>query len=494
MARGEQLRTTAPPRDEVQPPATPIPWYRQGDLLLAAALCCLYLALMSGHPHSIDGLIIYREAQALAFDQTLRFAPPLLWGGPIVTSKYGIGLALLYLPGLILWSWLRPFVPTPQNQPYDWGQFYADPLYTVAAAPVHALITAGAAYLVGYCCRELGLKRSTALWGMTLYGLGSPALVYARGDWNQPLTGLCWIGAFAAALRYRRTGAGGALALAAGAIGYAILVRPVEGLLLVPAILLVVTASPPPWRAYGSILAGAALGVGITLGVNALRHGSPFTTGYGDEGWTNPLRVGLAGVLVSPGRGILWAFPAMLLAPLGAWHLWRRGQGQVAVALCGLIGAQVLNVALWHIWWGGWNWGPRLLIPALPLIALLSAAGLEGIAARLRTPVAALILAPGLLWALPAVLTNLFGGYAGAYDGTAGSFRVQAYPPLGAWTFLQHWQARAPTDAGAADILWLRVAQTTNNLSLVPPALLLVLGGFLALRAIRTVGQRHSGR
>ena len=107
----------------------------------------------------------------------------------------------------------------------------------------------------------------------------------------------------------------------------------------------------------------------------------------------------------------------------------------------------MLNVALWHAWWGGWNWGPRLVIPALPLLAILGAAGLGQFKPRMRSPIAALLLALGSLWAIPAVLTNLLGGYAGAYDSTAGSFRLQAYPPLGAWTFFQHWRSLALTDA-----------------------------------------------
>jgi hypothetical protein len=376
-------------------------------------------------------------------------------------------------------------VPAPPNQPYDWGQFYLDPLYTIAVAPTHALIAAATAFLIGICCRELGLDRRTALCGMALYGIGSPALVYARGDWNQPLTGLCWLAACYAALRYRRAGGREMLALASAAVGYAILTRPVEGLLLVPAVLLLLCARPLPWRAYGAVLAGAAGGMAITLAANALRQGSPFVTGYGDEGWTNPLLVGLGGLAFSPGRGLLWAFPATLLVPLGLWRWWRGGQRRTALGIGGLVAAQVLNVALWHIWWGGWNWGPRLLVPALPLIALLAAAGLAQLPARWRAPLATALLAAGLLWALPGVLTNLLGGYAGTYDGTAGSFRVRAYPPLGAWAFVQRWRASGLADANAVDILWLRTARASGNASLIPGILLLAASAAFARRALR---------
>ena len=74
-----------------------------------------------------------------------------------------------------------------------------------------------------------------AAWGMAFYGLGSSAVVYARGDFAQPLEGLCWTAALLAALHVRRTGNRAALGAASVAVGYAILTRPVEGMLVLPA-------------------------------------------------------------------------------------------------------------------------------------------------------------------------------------------------------------------------------------------------------------------
>lgn len=362
------------------------------ELIAAFALGCLYFLLMSGHLHSIDGLIMYRDARALVYDHSLRFSPPLLWGGQISVSKYGIGLPLLYVPGLIIWSWLRPFAPTGFTDLYNWGQFYADPLYTVAAAPVHAIVTAASAYLVARFCRALGASHAVALWALALYGIGSPALVYARGDFSQPLTGLCWLVALYAAWRYGQSATIAALVICSLAVGYAVLTRPVEGSLALPAVLFLLYKPAPPWRAWGTVLAGYGIAVLITLLINAARFGSPLKTGYGSETWTTPLPLGLAGALISPGRGLLWSFPALLLIPFGIHQLWRSSARHAALALVGLSVVQLLNVAAWDIWWGGWNWGLRLFAPALPLLAIVAACGIPALTPRLRFWLPALLL------------------------------------------------------------------------------------------------------
>jgi hypothetical protein len=92
---------------------------RKPEFLLSLALGCVYLATMSGHLHSIDGLLVFQQAKALVYEQSLTFGAPVHWPHPIATSKYGIGLSLLYVPGLVVWSWLLPYAPGPSAQPYD---------------------------------------------------------------------------------------------------------------------------------------------------------------------------------------------------------------------------------------------------------------------------------------------------------------------------------------------------------------------------------------
>ncbi|HKP51808.1 MAG TPA: hypothetical protein VJ183_04060 [Chloroflexia bacterium] len=461
------------------------------ELLAALALAALYLAVMSGHLHSIDGLITYRQAESLAFEGSLKWSQPLWLEAPWTTSKYGIGLSLLYVPGLLIWSWLHPYAPMSGAQPFDKALYYDDPYYALAAAPVHIVITVAAAYLVALVCRELGLGKGGALWGLALYGLGSPAIIYSRGDWGQQLEGLCWIAAIYGMLRFRRTANLGPLIFCSIAVCYSLLTRPLEGVLLSATIFALVVPGMHfwrwpvrAWRALAIVGAGFAAGVAITLLVNLLRYGSPLDFGYVGEGWTTPLGVGLTGALVSPARGLLWQFPAVLLAPLGMLWLWRRGRRTLSLALAGLACAQLVNVAAWMWWWGGWNFGLRLFIPALPILAVLAASGIKALPAGARNWIPGLLLMAGLAWAVPCVLTDLAGGYGETYNGTVESFRWDAYPPVGAWTFLHHLYATSSLDTNSIDIVWFRLAREAGNLSLLPMLALLAIAAALATRVL----------
>lgn len=468
---------------------------RNAELLAALALACLYLATMSGHLESVDGLQMYLQARSIVFAHSVYFHPALWWGNTVPTSRYGIGLSLLYIPGLLIWSGLLPHVPVYHDQAYHWALFYADPLYLAAAMPVHALITASSAYLVARCIRALGFDRSAALWGLALYGIASPAIVYARGDGSQSLTGLCWIAGLYAALRAHQSGALRWSLASGAAIGYAVLTRLVDGTFLLPAVLLVMLPhvrvrrwSIATWSAVGAAVASYALAVALNLVVNDLRYGNPLNFGYGSESWTTPLPIGLAGALVSPARGLLWSFPAILLTPLGARALWRTPQRAFALALVGLASVELVNTAAWWAWWGGWDWGLRLFVPALPVLAVLAGCGVSALGGRRRTLAPSLLLLGGIVWAVPCILTDLLAGYAAWADGTAGSFNWRAYPPIGAWAWLRKLRASTITDSSGVDVVWLRLAHLTHEVSLLPLVALMALAAWLALRALAVAG------
>ncbi len=461
-----------------------------GLAFAAVALGALYFALMSGHLHSIDGLITYRQGESLIYEHSLFFSRPLWPGAPWMTSKYGIGLSLLYMPGLLIGSWLHAYTPMVGKKAFDLILFYTDPYYAWAGAPVYILITVTAACLVAFVCRELGLSRNLSLWSFALYGIGSPALIYSRGDWSQQLEALCWIAAIYGALKFRRSGSSGAV-LCSLALAYALLTRPVEGLLISVAILLILapnvrlrTWSGVQWR--GVIIAGlgASLGVVLTLAINWARYGSPFVFGYEGEGWTNPLWVGLIGSTISPARGILWEFPAVLFLPAGVVSLLHTSHRKVAGLLTLLLLVQLVNVSAWLWWWGGVDYGLRLFVPALPLLAVFSAVGLSRLGKSVRNRVALVAIVAALLFSIPCILTDLYAGYGETYDGTLDSLRLDSYPLFSAFGYMHHLVATHPLDLTGIDIMWVRLVGQTGGLSLLPMVFLLILACVAAARAI----------
>ncbi|MFQ3581002.1 MAG: hypothetical protein SNJ67_01580 [Chloracidobacterium sp.] len=119
----------------------------------------------------------------------------------------------------------------------------------------------------------------------------------------------------------------------------------------------------------------AACGVGLLIfGLyNLLRFGHPLNTGkFAIPGhpsfWGNPL-YGIPGLLLSPGKGVLWYSPPIILAIFGYAGLRNRAP---LVARLTLLASVVLVgfVGCISFYGGDWCWGPRYLLPVLPLWSL----------------------------------------------------------------------------------------------------------------------------
>jgi len=80
----------------------------------------------------------------------------------------------------------------------------------------------------------------------------------------------------------------------------------------------------------------------------------------------------LAGLLLSPNRGLLIYTPVAGLAALGIWRL-RNDWGRWLFCLALGIGAYLLLYASYSGWAGGSVYGPRLLVDMLPAVVLCSA-------------------------------------------------------------------------------------------------------------------------
>src|SRR5262249_30108474 len=149
---------------------------------------------------------LYQEARAIVFNHSLWFDTPIWWGDSFATTNHGLGLSLLYAPSIALWSRLAAFSPAiPAPGVYSLALLYSDPLYTMAVAPINAIVTAITAYGVARLVRMLGLGNHAAVWRMLLFGIASPAIVYARKDFDQPLEALYWTFAVLMALFYYRS-------------------------------------------------------------------------------------------------------------------------------------------------------------------------------------------------------------------------------------------------------------------------------------------------
>jgi len=222
-----------------------------------------------------------------------------------------------------------------------------------------ALATLLAAYFYQRILRYFS-KSDAAVWVTTLaVFLATPLLFYTRSFFNEPFVTLCVIAAFALAL------APGKAFWAGLSVAVAMLMKPPSVVLLAPLSLLFL-----PRRDLKSLLLlgiaplAAAL---LTLWWNDRLYGSPWLGPY--PFYRGNLWQGAWGLLTSERHGLLWFAPVLVLSALGWPGLVRRFPLEALACLLGFA-LLYLITAWWAYWVGGWCYGPRLIVPALPLLGL----------------------------------------------------------------------------------------------------------------------------
>ena len=125
-------------------------------------------------------------------------------------------------------------------------------------------------------------------------------------------------------------------------------------------------------RYFFAALVAAGLPIGILLVYNLAYFGS-FVGSY-ENRFDQPILVGLACVLFTPGRGLVIYFPLSLFALLGLITALQRKDANrsLYVALCVFVIGILLLTAKWNQWHGGLCFGPRLLTESEPILLLMT--------------------------------------------------------------------------------------------------------------------------
>lgn len=338
----------------------------------------------------------------------------LIKGYGILDSKVMPGQTFLMVPFAVASRWVVRAVPDPARH---------FPLMILVTDLFPAIMTAGTAVIVYRAGLVLGYSAAAAVGAALVFALATPAAVYSKHFFPQTSEAFFLIAAIYGALVARRhTGvraARRALVLSGLAFAACLLVKLV-GIVCLPALALLVAGgaargagndadaggaarAPARWRldrdAIARLLWWATPVFLLTLlylPYNAAARGNAFNFGYGLErdaywGFATNTFVGVHGLLFSPGKGVFWYAPVLALAIPGIARIARRDR-VAAIAFVIACAAPLLFHAHWWAWHGDNAWGPRYLVPVMPVAALAATEMLRGPRRSARS------------WALPAAL------------------------------------------------------------------------------------------
>ena len=355
-----------------------------------------FLLTSSGHYTGQDQEYYFRTARALVLERSFAIEPMNVLNeagriGPDgrFYAHYAPGLPLLMAPVVLVGRGLEGVTQGVRSH-YTWDtRDEADKASRFLVSYLNAPVTAATAALLALLVLRLGYPTPAAVFTAMAYGFATFAWGQARVVFADPLQGLLiLLGAvLLLGASPSRAGLGGA------ALALAVLVK-LTTLLVLPCVLLLPDARGRPlWRTplMVCLVLGPSLAALALHGLfNLLRFGDPFNTGYLARTTPSPgaaaggaaaegaarrlvslgfLRspvTGLYGLLFSTGRGVLWYAPPILAAAWASWAFYRERR-HVALAIGAACLSWLVVHGFWVGWHGGWGWGPRYLLPVLPL-------------------------------------------------------------------------------------------------------------------------------
>jgi len=499
-------------------------------------LFSIYLITYSPAFHSSDGQAMFATAESLARRGAWDIEQ-LRWMGlqqgtfgldGRLYSRKGVGQPLLALP-LTELGLLAPFFGT-----------------ATATLLFGSLLAALTAVLLAAYLQALGFRDRTALIAALIFGTGTMALPYAKTFFSDPLAGTLLLATAFSLLKLRQTGRA-RFALAAGlALGWAVATRYAEAVFLAvfglemlvsgfrfqvsgskfkvqnpeskvqsskPKVTFYasrfthhasrITQNFPPFIIHYSLFALPIAAIGFSLlGFNLARYGNPLNTGYlPQETFSAIWWQGIAGQLVSPGRGFLWYNPILLLGFFGVRYFWRNHRTELwGIATVILI--HLLLYGKWFMWHGGFAWGARFMVPTLPFWIILLAPVLENASRRTKWLI-------GGLWAISALMQ--IPGAAVDFDlwqnrlletglplfAPETFFRWQFSPLLQTWQFIRvpnldvAWVVGGAVQWGLLAILLTNFAVAAAALARKTPTRRNVSVGMVAVTAIALLFFAH---
>lgn len=351
-------------------------------LALGIGVGLIYLAFLPPGIFGPDGNGMVALAESLVTKHNFTVPPSLgnLGRDGYYYSKWYPLLPILAVPFVAVGLALGHLLGLP-------GHYVA----AVCASILPILFTAGTTTFVALLALRLGSDRKSAYLAALSFAFGTIALVYVRGFFAEPLLALLII----ASLYFVLGSAKWEIITASVLAGLAVMAKPL-GVVVGPILSAYLLFRRFPFAIVRLPLIGTGIFAMLYGIYNYAQFGNPLSFGQGSwfynavseaaitpatqsgssSGEQSGLRLGegILGLLVSPGRGLLWYCPPVILAVIGLRNA-MKAKALEALMVVTLFWVYLLPHS--GGWWpAGWSWGPRYLLPVLP--GLLAFTGLVG--------------------------------------------------------------------------------------------------------------------
>jgi hypothetical protein len=280
-------------------------------------------------------------------------------------SKYGIGQSLAAIPLYLLGSLLSnlEFVDSPLF-PDGWVQ-------RLVVSMLNPLALAGCIWMTLNIGETWGYSKKTSRLLAVASVFSTMLWPYNKSFYPQPGVTFLMLAVVYAAYRWKMTRRSSWLWSLSCMMGLMILFRLTTVIVLPAFVVYLILCSRGEKTCHWlfPLSVGVTAAVGITTGYNWLRFDSLLETGYHEAVWDYPPLLGLYGLLFSPGKGVFLYAPLIILGLLGLVFFIRYHQEE-GILISVLWVSFLAFYAPYSFWTGGFNWGPRFLMPVVPLAIL----------------------------------------------------------------------------------------------------------------------------
>lgn len=273
-------------------------------------------------------------------------------------SRYGLGLAFIFAPYVILGKSIAPLINIPQDLVINFLiSFY------------NIFFGAGACVVMFYLVKFFGNSDRDSVITALLLGLGTFCWRYSAWDFSEAAQMFFLLFTIYCVLKNSLKGS------SLGGLSFACLLL-LKSLYIIYLPIFVVyiliknrREPKTSLRQTGVFLFTALSGFALILFLNYLRFGEILEFGYGLEArnfYLSGIKEHSARLFYWLDKGILIYNPIFILGIVGYYKFFRLFRKEMLFFLS-VIALNFILTSSWYGWHGGWAWGPRYLVPTAPL-------------------------------------------------------------------------------------------------------------------------------